>query len=168
MAVEDELTGMNNRRYFTQMANSEIKRSHRYGKVCSLVIFDIDHFKEINDVYGHAAGDKALIESARLIDECIRDIDISCRYGGDEFCILFPETDQLGVISITDRLAQAFRGHSLKPIGIEQKLSASFGIAVLDGHNVGLEDLLLRADQALYTAKQNGRDRYEVWSAPKS
>lgn len=164
MAVVDELTGMNNRRYFVQMATNEIKRSHRYGKVCSLVMFDLDHFKDINDQYGHAAGDKALKAAAQIINDCIREIDISSRYGGDEFCVLLPETDQAGAAVITDRLAQSFRAYSLaSEIGVDRRLTASFGIAILDGHSVTLDDLLLRADQALYTAKQNGRDRYEVW-----
>lgn len=166
MAVVDELTGMNNRRYFVQMATNEIKRSHRYGKVCSLVMFDLDHFKEINDQYGHAGGDKALKAAAQIISDCIREIDISSRYGGDEFCILLPETDQAGAMVITDRLAQSFRAYSLaSEIGVDRRLTASFGIAILDGHSVTLDDLLLRADQALYTAKQNGRDRFEVWEA---
>jgi len=148
------------------MATNEIKRSHRYGKVCSLVMFDIDHFKEINDVFGHPAGDKAMQIAAKIIVHCIREIDINCRYGGDEFCILLPETDHEGATTFVDRLAQAFREQSLEDIGIQQNLTASFGIAILDGHDTGLEDLLLRADQALYLAKQNGRDRFEVWKKP--
>jgi diguanylate cyclase (GGDEF)-like protein len=164
MAVLDELTGLNNRRNFFQLASNEVIRSKRYEKTCCLVIFDIDHFKEINDDYGHPAGDNALKETAAILVEHIREIDISGRYGGDEFCMLLPETD-LNEARITIlRLMNAFRNHPLTSAGINRAITVSFGVADLDKDIKSLDELIARADRALYSAKHNGRDRIEVWT----
>lgn len=168
MAVVDELTGLTNRRHFFELAAGEVRRSLRYSKTGCLVIFDIDHFKDINDRYGHPAGDKVLTFVAHLIMECVRDIDITGRYGGDEFCIFLPETDPDGARAVTQRVLDSFRSHRLEDFGISQNLTASFGIAGIDESITTLDELIARADTALYQAKQNGRDRIEVWQPRES
>ncbi len=164
MAIMDELTRLYNRRYFFQLAAIEVKRSLRFTKPCSLVIFDVDNFKDINDMYGHPVGDQALKNVASTLLSRVREVDICGRYGGDEFCILLPETNLTGATNLTQRILETFRTLQVTNHIFSTKITASFGIAELDDSTQTVDDLLSHADYALYQAKQKGRDRIEVWT----
>jgi diguanylate cyclase (GGDEF)-like protein len=164
MAIVDGLTGLFNRRHFFQLTANEVKRSIRFDTPCSLVIFDIDNFKDINDLYGHPFGDKVLKDVTKTLMECVREIDICGRYGGDEFCILLPETDLEGAKNLTERVLETFRTLVVSGSVFTAKITASFGLAALDANTQTVDDLLSHADFALYQAKQRGRDRIEVWN----
>lgn len=146
----DPLTGLSNRRAFTETLRSLSALHTRYQSVFSLVIFDIDRFKQINDERGHLHGDQILQRTARLLDECVRETDVVTRFGGEEFVVLLPETNLAGACIFADRLRRE----------AEQRLpiTLSGGVATAERSD-GPDDLLLRADQALYAAKSKGRNR---------
>jgi diguanylate cyclase (GGDEF)-like protein len=145
----DPLTGVNNRRGLDEALGSQLALMHRYGTRFSVAMFDIDHFKQINDVQGHLYGDQVLSQLARLIDESVREPDIVARYGGEEFLVIMPETDLAGAACFADRL----RGRIAK----EMPITVSGGVAeALDGDSH--DSLLARADAALYGAKSAGRN----------
>lgn len=162
-ATTDELTGLYNRRHFIHIASNEIRRALRLGRELSIALIDIDHFKSINDTYGHSAGDQALVFFARRFQETIRDIDILCRFGGDEFVLLLPETSAVQGVEILERLRTSL---AAMPVvlasGSSLYLTVSAGITRM-ANDAGAQDifdvLLNRADQALYRAKSAGRDR---------
>lgn len=136
-ATRDWLTGLRNRRYFEETLADHIEAASRYGRELSLALFDIDHFKKINDTHGHAAGDAALRKFATLLKESARKADIVCRYGGDEFAVILPET------GATD--ATKFAARVLK----NSKIAATVGISALPGN-----DLTAAADADLLARKQ--------------
>ncbi len=160
LSLTDELTGLPNRRAFLQRLQDEAARAHRYGTPLALAIIDIDHFKLINDQYGHAAGDAVLHEYARHVLSVFRHHDMVARYGGEEFAVLFPGTFLEGVIQALEKAQRRVRGHRVK-IGEEGAVVLppfSAGVALLQPGESG-QDLIQRADQALYRAKREGRDR---------
>lgn len=165
-ATTDELTGLYNRRHFIHIALNEIRRALRLGRALSLALIDIDHFKSINDTYGHSAGDQALVFFARRFQESIRDIDILSRFGGDEFVLLLPETSAAQGVEILERLRTSL---AAMPVvlasGSTLYLTVSAGVTLM-GNDAGSQDifdvLLNRADQALYRAKASGRDRVSL------
>ncbi len=174
LAVTDSLTKLVNRRYFNERLVQEFQRVKRFGGLLSLLLIDIDHFKRVNDEYGHLAGDRILMEVARLIREALRSIDLAGRYGGEEFIILLPETPLNGALIVAEKLRsiidkQSFRavvGDKL-PQGIEipDHITVSIGIAGIPHKDVHQpEDLVNMADTALYIAKQNGRNRVELFN----
>jgi diguanylate cyclase (GGDEF)-like protein len=126
----------------------------------------VDNFKEVNDQYGHPMGDQVLKDVSRILKGCVREIDVCCRYGGDEFCILLPETDLHGAANLTKRIINTFHNQPMVSNLFSIKVTASFGIAELNQNTQTVDDLLSHADHALYKAKQNGRDRYEIWDDP--
>lgn len=160
MATTDQLTGLSNRRAILQRAQAEIRRANRYHKDLAVLMLDIDHFKQVNDQYGHATGDKVLIEFAGLCLQSIRETDLAGRYGGEEFFILLPEIDLKTAILSADRIriAVAQRPFSLSD-GNSLTVTCSIGIAMYQPEQDDLDKLLLRADQALYQAKRQGRNR---------
>ena len=145
---------------------NEIRRALRLGRALSLALIDIDHFKSINDTYGHSAGDQALVFFARRFQESIRDIDILSRFGGDEFVLLLPETSAAQGVEILERLRTSL---AAMPVvlasGSTLYLTVSAGVTLM-GNDAGSQDifdvLLNRADQALYRAKASGRDRVSL------
>lgn len=160
LADTDSLTGLVNRRKFTELVAHDIGLARRHGHDLSLILFDLDHFKQINDVYGHAAGDAALADVARKCLDTVRQTDIVARWGGEEFAVLMPETDQEGARRMAVRLREILRG--LRPVeGQDIRTTASFGVAQLDagGRGESFEKLAARADACLYRAKRDGRDR---------
>ena len=160
MATTDQLTGLCNRRAILQRAQAEIRRASRYQKNLAVLMLDIDHFKHINDQYGHAVGDKVLIAFANLCLQSIRDTDLAGRYGGEEFFILLPEIDLSTAILSADRLRIAVSQHAVElSDGCIINMSCSIGIAMFQPEQDDLDKLLLRADQALYQAKRQGRNR---------
>jgi diguanylate cyclase (GGDEF)-like protein len=157
LASTDVLTGLHNRRHFMLMASTEIARAQRYGRPIAVALADLDHFKEINDVYGHAAGDLALRAFADLVQDTLRHSDAAGRYGGEEFSFVFPETTPHEAAILADRLRARLNGLSI-PVdtGRQVSITVSFGIADASTHT--LEEALRLADDALYQAKRNGRN----------
>ena len=160
LAITDPLTGLLNRRQFFQMAHELFERSQNQPYELSILMIDVDHFKDVNDQHGHATGDVALCEIAHRLDENIRPTDVLCRYGGEEFTVILPRTDMNETRQIASRLCAAI---SDEPITVEDTLitiSISMGLAGLDENVSSLDELLQRADQALYKAKEEGRNRW--------
>nr|WP_256670130.1 GGDEF domain-containing protein [Pseudomonas sp. L-22-4S-12] len=158
LANTDRLTGLWNRLKFEEVAQQEVGRAERYGYPLSLVFFDIDHFKEINDRHGHEIGDQVLCRLADRVREHLRDSDSLCRWGGEEFLILMPHTDRQQARQLAEKLRELI---SASPLLEQQPISASFGIAQLQSGEL-LRDLVRHADTALYRAKQLGRNRVET------
>jgi diguanylate cyclase (GGDEF)-like protein len=158
LSRRDHLTNAFNRRSFAEKAAIETERIKRYGGTCSLVIFDLDHFKTINDNYGHASGDRVLIKISELVNQRIRKTDTLFRWGGEEFLVLSPGTDSTQMARLAEKIRQAISGYVF---GKNQKITASFGVSE---YNLGesIEATVHRADTALYMAKNNGRNRVEV------
>jgi diguanylate cyclase (GGDEF)-like protein/PAS domain S-box-containing protein len=159
LSITDDLTGLFNRRHALSVAEAEVARSHRYGHYLSLIMLDIDRFKEINDTYGHLVGDKMLKEVAVLLSKELREIDTIARYGGDEFIIILPHTDLEQARGIAERLrerAAALRVETEKGGVINSTLS--LGITQMSREAETLTDIIRRADQAMLTAKSSGRD----------
>jgi len=160
MATVDSLTGVFNRRHFIELCGKEIDRAKRSGRSISLIIMDLDHFKEINDTYGHEAGDYTLKVVAQTCRNCLRSNDIFGRYGGEEFTICLPETPSDTALEVAERLRRKIAGMTLVVDNTEFKVTASFGvIGVQETEDVELDDLLKKADRALYRSKEAGRNR---------
>lgn len=162
LSSTDALTGLTNRRRFLESLENELIRIDRYGGSLSLIMFDIDHFKKVNDTWGHAVGDAVLCEIACDSLRFLRRADIAARYGGEEFIILLPETDLPGAALIADRLRQLVAD---TVIALDQgppiSVTISIGVASLRPYESG-DELLIRADKAMYQAKNSGRNRVEL------
>jgi diguanylate cyclase (GGDEF)-like protein/PAS domain S-box-containing protein len=158
LSITDALTGIHNRRYFQDRVKAEMIRLNRTSGALSLIMLDIDHFKRINDQYGHGVGDGVLQELCKRIAQRLRRSDVFCRLGGEEFVVLCPNTDGDQAYSLAMELWQSLRSAPVETVGI---VTASFGVASWRVDE-GIDGLLLRADSAVYVAKQAGRDRVEV------
>jgi diguanylate cyclase (GGDEF)-like protein len=159
-ATSDPLTGLLNHRAFQERVESEAGRAQRYGRPLALVLLDLDHFKCINDAYGHQAGDAALMQAARFLQDGARAGDVLGRIGGDEFALLLPETSAEDALPIAERWAEQFRS---APVGVAVHLTMSAGVCDLT-HANGSRELLRLADAALYCAKSQGRDTVVAYS----
>ena len=161
-AITDELTGLVNRRRFLDALHSEIARGKRLGGPLSVVLADLDGFKEVNDRFGHHAGDEVLVAFADLLRAHGRDMDVAARLGGEEFAVLLPETGLDGARAVADRLCSSLAGLRI-PLGVGEKVAvtASFGVAEL-GDSQSVDGLLRAADSALYRAKEHGKNRVEL------
>jgi len=157
----DELTGLYNRRFYDQKILAEFRRSRRNLTPLSLVIIDIDHFKRVNDNYGHLAGDECLVAVSACIKQCMRrSADISCRYGGEEFCLILPETDSNGALALAEELRKSIEACQVSYNSIDIKLTVSCGVSTYQQQkNVQPEHIFSIADKALYQAKNNGRNQ---------
>jgi len=164
LAIKDGLTGLNNQRHFEEIANREIQRSIRYHKPLSLIMMDIDHFKLVNDQYGHQAGDQALQLLAKIFTDTLRKMDIISRYGGEEFTILLPETSLESALQVAERLREAIASTPLALAEGEVHLTCSMGVADLQTCPSGLKELINCADQALYIAKRAGRNQIKSFT----
>lgn len=164
-AIRDPLTGLHNRRYLQSMLPRELSRAVRAQRTLALVMMDVDHFKRFNDTYGHKAGDLVLQEVARAIESSLRNSDLACRYGGEEFVLVMPEVDRETAFSRIESLRAQVAGLSIQFDGPQlPPVTLSAGIACCPDDGVD-EDLLLRdADLALYSAKQAGRNRIALYS----
>ena len=162
LALQDGLTGIANRRCFDQRLSQEWGRARRNGADLSLLLIDIDHFKKLNDTYGHLAGDESLVQVARTLQSILnRPGDLLARYGGEEFAALLPETGDSGAINVAERLQIALR-HTPPPACVERQVTISIGGTTWCApQRSTVEQILETADRALYLAKQNGRDRVE-------
>ena len=164
LATTDELTGLANRRELFRLLRDEITRSRRYGTPMALVLLDIDHFKQVNDTYGHPAGDAVLQWLARLLRENLRAVDHPGRLGGEEIAIVLPEVSGPQAFEMTERLRELVAEapcHLVDPEGrrISVPVTISLGVAELAEEHAGEDALMSAADQALYAAKRGGRNR---------
>jgi two-component system, cell cycle response regulator len=167
LSVTDPLTGAWNFRYFERRFEQEIERSRRFGRVLALLMLDLDHFKLVNDRYGHQRGDDVLVEFARRVTGSVRDIDTFARYGGEEFVLILPETNLEGGLAVAEKLRMAIHGAAFRGRGDEgTRLTVSIGVACFPQHATSPEELLRAADEALYEAKLQGRDRV-VMAGPR-
>jgi diguanylate cyclase (GGDEF)-like protein len=166
LAAIDSMTGLYNRRHFLNQADAEWSRFQRYARPLSMLMVDIDHFKQVNDQYGHAVGDEAIVAVAGACAKGKRQSDIVGRFGGEEFAILLPETDLAQATIVADRLCKAIAGHVMVTHKVQFKVTASIGIAAASVSMSGLDVLIRAADQALYQAKANGRNCAVQWLPP--
>jgi diguanylate cyclase (GGDEF)-like protein/PAS domain S-box-containing protein len=164
LATTDELTGAHNRRYFLQLSRRELERAKRYGNSLSVLMLDIDHFKKINDTYGHSIGDIVLTDMVAAIRKTLRAVDIFGRVGGEEFAIMLPEIHAKGARSVAERLRKTVESTSVETEKGIISITLSIGIACLQEYSDTLDDLLRYADTALYEAKENGRNRVHSYS----
>ncbi|SCL61961.1 GGDEF domain-containing protein [Micromonospora chersina] len=171
LSLTDPLTGLWNYRYLRESIRREVERANRFGRMLSVLALDLDRFKDVNDTWGHAAGDAVLIEFARRVRGEIREVDLAFRQGGEEFVVLLPETDARGATIVAERLGSVVRdqpvrveGHNGEPIAVP--VTVSIGIAVYPDHAAGGQQVLDAADDALYAAKAAGRDGYRLARAP--
>jgi diguanylate cyclase (GGDEF)-like protein len=163
LAVTDPLTGRYNRRAFFELGQRELERFMRFRHPLTAMMIDLDHFKHINDRYGHVSGDQILRGLAERIATTIRDTDIFARYGGDEFVLLLPDSEISVALRIASRIREAVNHASWDTDGSQEPISVSMGLAQASPQHHMLEELLAEADQALYQAKTGGRDRVEVF-----
>jgi diguanylate cyclase (GGDEF)-like protein len=173
LSLTDPLTGLWNYRCLRESLRREVERASRFGRMLTVLVLDLDHFKEVNDTYGHAAGDTVLGEFARRLRLGLREVDFAFRQGGEEFVVLLPETDAYGGAIVAERLGAAIRD---MPVPIEGRrvdaatglavdrirVSVSIGVAVYPEHGVTAQEVLAAADDALYAAKNSGRDTYRL------
>jgi len=164
LAKLDGLTEVPNRRYFLDRLHEEIARATRFGGSVSLILFDLDHFKRINDKHGHQVGDAVLVEVAQLVQTTVlRRIDVVGRYGGEEFAVMLPETDEEGALVVAERLRAAIEDCEVIRGAVRVRVTSSFGVATFPRTDVlDLDALVSRADGALYRAKDQGRNRVET------
>ena len=163
LATIDNLTGIYNRRYFYELAQREISRAERYHQFLSLIIFDLDFFKQINDTYGHAAGDAVLAKVVGIFDQRLRNYDIMGRFGGDEFLILLPETNLEDATALAEELRYTLEQSEIVFEEHTFHIKASFGVTGMPVvKTITLEEMIRCVDGAMYKAKQNGRNCIEV------
>lgn len=165
-ARHDVLTGCLNRRYITQLATQEVSRSTRHNHVFTVLLMDLDHFKKVNDTYGHAAGDQALKSFAEICRNNVRTSDSVARFGGEEFLVLLPDTDASHAKILAERIRSNTELAMVHSEGISFKITVSIGIAQFAGGSDPFEQIVARADTALYRAKANGRNRVEIETLP--
>lgn len=158
LAMTDTLTGCFNRRYFMNAADMELSRMKRHGYSVVVAMVDIDHFKTVNDTYGHEAGDDVLKEVARCCDETVRYEDTVGRLGGEEFAILLPVADAAGASGVLERVRMAIADMSFHSRGKDFGVTVSIGLSELSQADMSIDDGLRRADDALYSAKKQGRN----------
>ena len=159
IAQVDHLTGALTRRGFVEQAEREMARSRRYERPSTLVMLDVDHFKAVNDTYGHTTGDQVLHQLAKLAEATLRPIDVFGRLGGEEFGILLPETGADEALIVAERLRESIAGYAMQlSNGATLTVTASFGVAVLAPHMTSVATWIEQADAALYAAKAGGRN----------
>ncbi|RBH60057.1 MULTISPECIES: diguanylate cyclase [Pseudomonas] len=163
LSSTDRLTGLYNRGHWEESLKAAYARNQRYGNATSLVMFDIDHFKRVNDTYGHQAGDKVIEHVADLVREHVRDSDVAGRYGGEEFGVVLSDTDKAGARFFAERLRKAIEALEVVHEGQSIRFTISLGVADLSQSSISHADLIAWADQALYASKKGGRNRVTVY-----
>lgn len=159
----DRLTGLNNRGYWEECLQQEFRRSRRSGALSSLIIFDIDHFKKVNDTYGHPAGDEVIRQVAASLKKLARDTDYAGRYGGEEFVLLLPDTIPSDALEMAERLRTHIQQMTITHEALSLQITVSLGVCGFTPDLENPKDWLERADQALYQSKHGGRNRSSLW-----
>jgi len=163
IAVTDELSGLASRRYFETRLSEEWSRLARYGAPLAVALFDLDRFKTLNDSLGHAAGDRAIRRFGEILRAAVRATDVACRYGGEEFAILFPASNAASARAVAERVCVALSAERFEFDGKPFRITVSAGIADVAAAPADRDEVLFRADKALYAAKEAGRNRVETW-----
>jgi diguanylate cyclase (GGDEF)-like protein len=161
-ARTDALTGLANRRHFDEQLRRVVSETDRFGGTCSLILADLDHFKNVNDQHGHEAGDAVLKHASQVLTDAIRTVDLCARYGGEEIAILLPQTSQEGAVELADRLRQTLESRPAAHDGASISVTASFGVSTYPQPVPYGDWLVLGADKALYEAKAAGRNCVKV------
>jgi diguanylate cyclase (GGDEF)-like protein len=161
MAFRNGLTALYNHRYFQEQLEKEVNRAMRYQRALSLIIFDLDHFKKINDVHGHLVGDRVLKKVAEIVLLTVRESDMVARYGGEEFAIILPETEMKGVVTLAERIRKQIDSLRMELYGKNVGVTASFGVMLWEKGipHTNKENLISAADNALYQSKKKGRNK---------
>jgi two-component system, cell cycle response regulator len=159
MTIIDALTEVYNKRYFMESVERELARAKRYGRDLTLIMFDIDHFKQINDTFGHLAGDQILKDLAQLVKVRTRSEEIVARYGGEEFAVLVPETSNIGAAALAEQLRKLVEAHQFMFENEAIPVTISLGVASAGSADVDMLEFIKAADERLYTAKHLGRNR---------
>jgi len=162
LATTDSLTGVANRRHFLNRVSEEIKRIKRYGGTCVLIMLDLDHFKRINDTWGHATGDQVLRHFTQLVQGHLRDTDLLGRLGGEEFAVLLPETAQDGAVNLAERMRKHVEIEPARSEKGQIAYTVSLGLTSIAAQDGNPDAVLARADEALYQAKSNGRNQLAI------
>ncbi len=162
-AIHDSLTGLYNRRYLNETLKRDFARAKRESKPLAIVLLDLDDFKNINDKYGHPIGDKFLISFANLLKLNSRASDAVCRWGGEEFLLLLPDTDLRAALKYAEKLRAVCGSHAITHEGVEIQATVSIGVAAYPVHAANEEDLLVKADKALYSSKNTGKNKVTVY-----
>ena len=162
LSLTDDLTGIYNHRYFRQLYGDEMERAQRYNFSVSLLMIDVDHFKQVNDGHGHIVGDKVLTLIAKELQKSVRRVDTVCRYGGEEFVVILPMTTLKPAQELAERIRKRISTLCPRKSLPVMKLSVSIGVATFPEHGTTTESLLEAADQALYVAKTGGRNKVSL------
>lgn len=165
LAVTDGLTQIANHRHFQDRLREEFRRAQRYDDPLALILVDLDHFKNVNDNFGHQVGDEVLAAMAGCVKAAVRETDFVARYGGEEFAVLLPKTHLAGALTVAERIVAEMQHLKAGPAGL--KVTASFGVSGFPGRSVNTSEQLVRtADEALYRAKREGRNKISLFQAP--
>ncbi|SFX07114.1 GGDEF domain-containing protein [Marinospirillum alkaliphilum] len=159
----DRLTGLNNRGFWEECLQQEYRRCKRSGGHASLIIFDIDHFKAVNDTHGHQAGDEVIRQVAKQLKHTARDTDLAGRYGGEEFVLLLPDTDEFGALEVAERLRHLIQDMTVDYEQLKLKITISLGVCPYSNELQTARQWLEQADQALYHSKHQGRNQTSLW-----
>ena len=162
LSETDPLTETLNRRRFMEVADQQLALAQRYCYPTSLLLLDIDHFKQVNDLYGHAMGDRALVQLTRVMAAELRETDTMARFGGEEFIMLLPHTAREGALSLAERVRTAARHHIIKHQESETSVTISIGGVTCESSTTPLDRMISHADKLLYDSKQAGRDRCSI------
>lgn len=165
LSKTDHLTQLNNRGAWEAYLENEFKRSRRAGLICSVVMFDIDHFKKVNDTYGHQAGDEVIRRTSSLLKETMRTTDIAGRYGGEEFGVILVDTEAENALIFTERLRKRIEAETVRYEAFEINYTISLGISEISDDCLTYLQWLEQADKALYVCKESGRNRSEIYSS---
>lgn len=163
LSQTDALTQLDNRHHWNTLIAHEFKRVKRYEQVSTLMMLDIDHFKKVNDTYGHVAGDKVIAEVSRVIRESVRETDFSARYGGEEFAICLTNTTAANAVILADRLRKAIESALVLDDGNVIQVTISMGMAEFTANIESVDQWTKNADSALYKSKENGRNQYTIF-----
>lgn len=167
LAITDGLTGVYTRRHFLERFHEEIRRAYLHQTKIAFLMIDADHFKMINDQYGHLTGDAALKDIACIIQQGVREIDIVGRFGGEEFCVMLPDTDSQGALVVAERIRKAAQDRVIKAYDNTLHITLSIGMAIFPADGKQAEELMDKADWALYRAKAQGRNGVVVFGSYK-